>query len=228
LVLKEIATYAGQPPSTLFGWLNGTDPYQVECVLKLLELLPDSKRNEVINRICRHLPTISGDEIGWAETQVIGLQRALHARTGVSFVQGEENARGFLVTALGHHALRSSTAFHKVSGIDVRLPEYFVPVPGVEYLKQPSSGAVVREATDKLWSSVSKKLKHLLLLNGIWLSVPHLHSEILSMAVSNHVVISDAFRLSARQVAALTQCPKRLLTVESFPKDRLKVTIEEA
>lgn len=75
LALRELATFASISTSTLFDWLTGSPLRQLETLFHLLELLPRGKRQELVNRACRTLPSVWHRRIAWSERQVTCLER---------------------------------------------------------------------------------------------------------------------------------------------------------
>ena len=226
LTIAEAAVYAGLSTSTMFDWLTWSKLRQIESAIGLLEALPPSERKRIVNNICRILPTIDSQCISWSESQVSRLRQVLQKATGFTIVQGDENPRGFVVTALGHSALRISPPVRKVLGLDVRWPCEFVPVPGVVYLNAPLDPDVLQQRTSMAWPSVKRSENCMIVLNGVWHAESRLHAEIRSLAESNHVVLGEAFGFTAAQAAKAGFNQPHLVTASDAGKRRIKIAIQ--
>jgi hypothetical protein len=223
--IAEVAAYAGQSISTMSDWMSWSKLRQIECVIRLFEALPKSRRKRILNEVCRALPTISHNRIAWAETQVSILELLIRKDNGVSIIQGEENVRGFVATAFGHSALRT-TPFHKdVVGIDVRLPTEFVPVPGIQYVNQLWKPDLLRERVKGFWPLLLEAKGKLIILNGVWSATSQLKEKLKALTPSNHVVLADSLNLSIPELADPVFQPAHILNVSNFNKNLIKIRV---
>jgi hypothetical protein len=225
LTFQETALYAGQSTSTIFDWLTSSKLRQIEAAIRLLELLPNSKRMEIINKVCRVLPTLNHDRLSWRETQLTCLEQIVLKERGFTVVQGHEDARGFIMTALGHSSWRLALDRH-VCGVDIRMPDRFVPVRGVVYLNQPLGTDRIKDLASKALASIRSANNCFVLLNGIWGTIPESHEEILALAGKCHVVVADSFKFAARQFAESAAQPAHLINAKQEPDKRIEIDIQ--
>ena len=225
LTLAEVSGYAGQSTSTLFDWLNWSTLRQIECVIRIFEALPKKSRSRIINHACRRLPLLSSKPIAWSESQVNGLELVLRKEKGITLLDGDENARGFVFTAMAHSAWRISP-FISVLGVDARLPAEFVPVPGVRYLNQPAKPATLREHVQAAFRLLAQCSGHFIILNEIGAMSQELQEQIVVLAAANHVLISGRSRLSSQQLRELTPQPAHVVSVNTLVKARIKIDIQ--
>ena len=214
---QELATISGQSLSTMFDWINGSNLRQVEAIVRLLEQLPEAARTELINKICRTLPTLADPRIAWKESQVIQLEQLLRQKTGLTILEGTEELRNFMITALGHASYRLEPEHREVVGIDIRMPSRFVPVKGVVYLNQPAQVSFVAEQVSQVLDHLLQQKHKLVVLNGIWNHFPLLQDKISAVAVQNHVILADS------PLTCSFNEPTRLLTSEDNDKIHLEL-----
>lgn len=196
LTYTAIAKIAGLSTSTVFDWAAGAQIRQVEALFRLLERLPRSKRTELLDRVCRPLPTIYHQRIGWRPRQISHCEQLLRAETGLTLIQGDENSRDFLVTALAHSATRLDLPRQQVYGIDVRLSDRFVPVDGITYVGGSLDPERVREKARSAWQAIHTVEKGIIFLNGVWHALNNVQKEILEITTRCHVVVGDVFAAS--------------------------------
>lgn len=189
---NRLCAYLGISPGTFINWTSrGTNLNQIDAILRLLERLPDSSRSALLSGFLRSFPIIESPEIAHEPTAASRLRALLSGRKGLTFIQGggTDAARVFLFAALGHSLLQTSSHVAAIKGIDVHLPDWFVPVPGLAYLGSSANRAKLLGDIKKMWP----KPNHTpwLMLNGVWSLVPGRHEEILSWCNQHHVVIAD-------------------------------------
>jgi len=153
---KDMAAYGGLSTSALFEWLAGSPLRQVEATIRLLEQVPETKRCDIIRKVCQILPTIQHARICWRESQTSMLANLMETRAGLVLIEGDEEAVGFVASAIGHTSARRGPQSRCTCGIDVRIPDRFVPVQGVFYLNQPLSRVLLCEHVRNMWPTVVK------------------------------------------------------------------------
>jgi hypothetical protein len=229
LEYQEIACLMGRSTSTAFGWLAGANMQQVESAIRLLEQLPGPMRQRILNQLYRCLPTLEDDRLAWSETQVSGLHQLLRQTSALTFLQGDESASGFVISALGHSCWRAGLNSKPVRGLDVRSPERLVAVPGVLYLNQPSTSEQLRDLARKGWAAIRQAKNHLILLNGIWHAMPELQPEVLRLSKQCHVVVADhRFLAGTGMKDARVDGPRLVVTAIERPDNRIQVEFQPA
>lgn len=198
---QELATISGQSLSTMFDWINGSNLRQVEAIIRLLEQLPEAARAELINKVCRALPTFADPRLAWKESQVLQLEQLLQQKAGLTILEGTEDLRNFMITTLGHTSSRLAPEHQEVAGIDVRLPSRFVPIKGVVYLNQPAQLSLVVSQVEQVLDHILQLKNRLVVLNGIWNAFPQLQDKITTSSTQRHVIISDHKLLKVPEAA---------------------------
>ena len=226
LTYDELGRIADQSTSTIFDWSLGANLRQVEAYIRLLEQLPECKRREVIDSVCRLMPTIYHDRLAWRERQISSCQQLLQLERGLTFVEGDENARDFVVTALGHSMARLDRHRLPVFGIDVRLPDRFVPVGGVKYLGGTLQPGKLKGLVSSAWTAVRECKTGLILLNGLWSHLRERQSEIQELATHCHVVIAD--ELTAGEANAFSPTTQRSNVIVVAEQKDLRITVNFA
>jgi hypothetical protein len=226
LTYDELGEIAGQSTSTIFDWTLGANLRQLEAYIRLLERLPESKRKQVIDGVCRLMPTIYHERIAWQERQVSNCQQLLRMERGLSLVLGDENARDFFITALGHSMARIDQHRLPVCGIDARLADRFVPVDGIRSLGGTLQPEKLSGLALSAWSAIRGFRKGLVLINGVWPNLRDKHNEIREMATHCHVVIAD--QINAAEMRANTS-PSNLshLIIVAEQKDRINISFAD-
>jgi hypothetical protein len=161
--------------------------------LSLVERLPDRKRLQLLSEYCRELPTLDNARLAHDALAVSNLESLLRKSNGLTLIRGGTDfQRTFLLTAMGHSFPRIGGPGATVHGLDLHEPRKWVPLEDMVYFKEPLRHARLKELIDAVWPEIQSSKAPLLLLNSIWSLVPHLHNDILNMARSQHVVVSDA------------------------------------
>jgi hypothetical protein len=194
----------------------------------LFEALPKRERRRIVNIICRTLPTITSKHLSWSESQVSALEQILHKKNGITIVQGSEIARNYVISALGHSSRRLSSEFRETSGVDVRFPANFVPVPGIIYLNQPMKLDVLIHRTKAAWASLDRKTNCTIFINGVWCANPNLHAEVKLLSLSKHILIGDDLHFSASEAIKAGFHNADIITASAITRRRIKVAFQAA
>lgn len=185
---------------TVINWLTGeTELHQVEALLRILERLPEPTRHELLNRFLRCYPAMEADRLGHDPASVSRLRKLLEERNGLTLITGgSDGSRTFLVTALGHAFQQLLSREGMIAGIDIHLPDWFVPVLGVSYLGFPCGSRRVREEALRLWPRPNHGA--VLVFNGVWSLLPERQKQILGWCENHHVLVADDIPLDPAQV----------------------------
>jgi len=202
LTYEELSALTGEPKSTLGNWINGDGQPSPETLLRLLEMLPTSLRNQILEEpaVSRSYPTLEHPRLAHDPVKVSCLKTIISQTKGITLVQGErETPVTFLLTALGHSARILAANRREVLGLDSHAPDWFVPVAGVTYFENVLQLPQLRTAFEKAWPRMRACQGGLLILNGGWAQLPGVHEKIRDCARSCHVVVSDQLRSRSPQ-----------------------------
>lgn len=231
-VYREIGDWTGVAEGSIKDWFNNIGNPTAEFLLTLLERIPESSRNMLLNKYLRTWPTIDHPRLCGDMTIVSALRSILCQAEGFTFIQGgSDEQRTFLLTALGHSAIGLLSGFGRIAGIDTHEPDWFVPVSGVTYLHNLHNPARIGEAVQRAWPKICSDHKcRLILVNGIWAALPELHADIYALTSRTNVIVADASTLAPEQIRANVTGPINLLSVTSDPAQpvRLRIDIQAA
>jgi len=116
----------------------------------------------------------------------------METRAGLVLIEGDEEAVGFVASAIGHTSARRGPQSRCTCGIDVRIPDRFVPVQGVFYLNQPLSRVLLCEHVRNMWPTVVKCKDNVVLMVGTWPAMtPDILHEVVSLTKHSLVIIAD-------------------------------------
>jgi hypothetical protein len=226
LYYEEIGDIAGQCASTILDWANGANLRQIESFIRIFERLPRVKRAEILERICRQMPSIHAEAISWSGRNVTNCEDLLRKERGCSVIQGEQNARDYLFTALAHSGSQIKSPISSVCGLDSRSADHFVPADGINYLRASLDMAKLRELAQLAWPAILKSKAPLVMLNGIWAALPELHGEIFEMATSRHVFIAENLGLTEARLAEQLPIPGHVLSVKRDADRRISINVQ--
>jgi hypothetical protein len=221
LSFEELSDATGEAKSTLSNWLGGVGSPSFECVLRLLERLPDAARNQLLSSppVSRCYPTLGHPRLAYDLAAISRFTTILHQATGTTLIHGiREDLVTFLVTALGHNYYHAQLRNDAVRGFDVHAPDWFVPLPTVSYLSNTQSCDAIRQRFLSEWPTLRKHKGGMVILNGIWPQVADLYDEIFELAGQNHVIIGTTTMLTRNHMGVKMPGPAHVVTVSA---DRL-------
>ena len=112
--------------------------------------------------------------------------------TGLTLVQGDtEAAATFVASAIGPSARIMGAHTQEVVGLDVHKPDWFVPIPGVQYLNSLLAPGAILKELDTLWPRFSNARQALVLLNGVFHPVSGAPQKVFQLAAKSHLVIAS-------------------------------------
>lgn len=224
---EDLARYAGQAASSVFDKLQKTAHPQVEALLGWLERLPEPTRNQLIDSVCRCFPKLENTRLAHDLAQVSRLKTLLRKPDGITVIQGDsDELRTFVLTALGH----SHEIFELgggVCGIDVHEPDWFVPLPSVIYLHNLLEPARLKEYVYRIWPTISRRVAHLVVLNGVWGALQPLEGELQELALRSHVIITDDPCIMAARPFRGPLKTMHVLRVSEETDNHIQVTIQK-
>lgn len=208
----RLARLIGEKTNLTHYWFKVLPHPHVIAFLSFLEHLPEPKRRALLNQCCRELPRTDHVRLAHDPIAVSNLEGVLKKQAGITWIQGGTDFyRTFVLTALGHSFPQICGEHATVTGIDVHQPRKWVPVEGMSYLNEPLPVEKVRSTILKIWPSIRSGTAQLVLLNGVWAVAPQIHHEIVDLAASHHVVLTDA-KMPERWLFAST-VPTHVITL---------------
>ena len=219
LLQKRFGELLGAPKSTIHDWSHRESMEPVRRFVCGLERLTESQRSKFLRSICRRCPRLDAPEIAHDLRAVQALTAILDQPSGLTFIVGPEAARTYLVTAMGN-----SVAWRtRPCGLDVHRPDGFFPVPGVSYLAHPCSLAQLRATFRLLWPCLIDGNTSIMILNGIWGSLPEMRSKVAQSAAKRHVLVADEPGLDLGRTQ--WRVPLNIVSIETLVGDALRFQI---
>jgi hypothetical protein len=232
LSFEELSDATGEAKSTLSNWLGGVGSPSLECVLRLLERIPATQRNQLLSSapISRCYPTLIHPRLAFDQAAMSRFATILQQGTGTTLAHGlREDLVTFVVTALGHNYYHSQLRNDAVRGLDVHSPDWFVPLPAVSYMGNTQSRDAIRQRFLSEWPTLRKHKGGLVILNGIWPQVADLYDEVFELAGQNHVVIGTTTMLIRNHMGVKMPGPAHIVTVSadrSTTSDRILIELQ--
>ena len=188
---RRLAAIIGQPTSTTHYWFEIFQHPQLRAFFCLLERLTQAQRQQFIESHCRVFPHLGHPSISQEPGAHRDLSRLLQRKNGLSLLTGtSDRLRTFLFTALGHWVC-TSRGPHSVTGIDLHRLDNFVPVESLLYLDSAVGPLELKRLVQDAWPAVATSHAALVLLNGVWWSVPQMRHEILRCSRFKHVILCE-------------------------------------
>lgn len=188
---SHLGRLIGQEKNLTYYWFNGMPQSQVIAFLALLERLPDPKRRDLINDLCRELPTLENPRLAHDPLTVSNLEQLLLQGRGLTWIRGgTEFERTFLSTALGHSFSWITGNQEIVAGLDIHEPRKWVPLERLVYFKHQFSSDKLKKLILEAWPAVRISKARLLLMNEVWAIAPELRPEIVEQANHRHIIIT--------------------------------------
>lgn len=194
LTYDELSDYTGEARSTLGRWFNGDGDPSPEILLRLLELTSEKNRHEIMDKppFCRVHPRIDHPYLEQDSVATSILGDIVSNLTGLTLVQGDTDASAtFVATAIAHSARMMGTHSQEVVGLDIHKPDWFVPIPGVQYLNALLPPAAILKQFDLLWTRFVTSRGAILLLNGVFHPVAAAPQKVFQLARQSHLVIAS-------------------------------------
>lgn len=182
----EVSALLNLSDSSLSDWTVGkTELNQIEAVLRLCERLGHDRCFALFRQHLRLFPTLRSPELTHDPATADLLRQLLFQTKGLTFVFGSNDTRRtFVLTAMGRSYLEERTVSRALIGWDVHPASWFVPLPGVMYLKdsqvepQPLGGEGHQQ--------------QLILSNGLWQRFEKHRAHLKRLALARHVIVADA------------------------------------
>ena len=211
---------------TLVNWTSrSTKSLQLEALLQLLERLPAEQWHGLLKRALRVCPAIHSPVLAHEPATVARLRLLIREKPGLTIIRGgSDSARTFVFTALGRAVSQMSHPKVAVSGIDLQVPAWFVPVEALTYISPSTAKASLTSQIETEWLRANQGQWRM--FSGVWSAAPDYQKEILAAAQNLHVVVAEAELDPAahlRKKAGECRFPIRLLDVTAPQADRIHV-----
>ena len=214
----EMEKWTGVPENTIRGWFAGQGNPAAEFVVALLERTPAKVRSEIIDEFCRDYPTLDHPRLSGDRAILSRLKTLIGQPRGFTFIQAQnEEVRTFLISALAHSFWTLVMPPRRVLGLDVHAADWFVPVPGVNYLNNILPPDELRRAARPVWPSVRNGETPLVIFNGLWSALPELQEKICAFAERCHVLVTDESRFDVERRAG--RFPARMTLIAVGPSE---------
>ena len=224
----ELAYYSGQSTSAVFDKLQRTTQPQIEAFLGWVERLPEANRNQSISQVCRCFPTLQNRRLSFDPTQVSHLTKLIQQPCGLTLIEAANaGLRTFMVTALAHSRCSQASDPLAACGIDVHLPDWFVPVQYVNYLGNELDRAKLRVIVPHLWSALKHIEGRMIVLNGIWPAARGFEEDIVNRSEHCHVVIADDASHNLCRLAKRAKSPFHQIFGSEEKDGRIRVVINK-
>lgn len=191
MTIERLAALMGTPMSTTHHWFETCPHPHVRGFMCLLERLSSARRRDFIEQHCRIFPTFSHPELRLSKAKLVYLLRLLQKHAGLTLINGTVLARTFLLTSFGHSLPAMDPAHRSAVGMDLHIPNDFVPVETLTYVDGSHNLEHAWAIANKVWPRILISKAPLVLLNSVWSSFPAFREDILRLAESKHVVMAD-------------------------------------
>jgi hypothetical protein len=208
---RELGKLMGKSRSTAHYWFSLYRNPGLRGFMTLLEHLEPEARQSFITSHCRELPTLSHPRLAHAASS---LEELLGNHTGMTIiVGGTDEARTFVLTALGHEAARKEGKPPKVTGIDLHSPTHFVPVTTLRYIDESLDAKSTRELVLSVRPKILTSRAQLLLFNGVWTAITEIRTDLLVSANRKHVVLAEPTTPDLELLRSIISTPIHLVTL---------------
>lgn len=229
LTYDELSDYTGEPRSTLGRWFNGDGGPSPEIILRLLELIPEKARHDLMDKppFCRVYPRIDHPSISHDPVATSILNTIALKSTGLTLVQGDTDSTAtFVATAIGHSSrIVGGSCTRQIMGLDVHKPDWFVPIPEVHYLRNLPHPKEVEKELEVLLPRIKKSHGAVVLLNGLFNPLNNVPQSVVQMATQSHMVLAAKLPARATQPLPLPR-PANLVKVTSKALERLSLEFQ--
>jgi hypothetical protein len=211
---RELGEWTQTAHATVTDWFNNKGRPTAEFLFQLLERLPEEKRQEMIESACRAWPSLGNPRLKCDQTVISLLKTIVCLPRGLVLVQGgnDEN-RTFVITAMGNAFLDLTARPHRLSGIDIHEPDWFVPLPGVCYLHNILLPAKVVQAVREYWPSPPAHGAHLVVLNGLEAVMAHFGKQVRALSARCPVIIAETGIIKPALLKRCSAGPIHIITV---------------
>jgi transcriptional regulator with XRE-family HTH domain len=192
---KEMSQHLGLSEPALSDWMSrNAELKQIEVLLRLFEMVGIALWLPELSRRLLVTPTLEDPELAYNPVAISRLRAILRERSGLTFVLGpDESARAWVFAALGHACAGLDPHVGRVVGMDILRPDWFRAIPGVVYLSHddPGDQMTLRQKVEKYWSALGFNEAQVVLVNGLWSSLPEKRQELVAFATTKQIFVAD-------------------------------------
>lgn len=225
--MADLARLIGKSESTISHWFGLFDQPHLVSYFSLLEQLTREQRHSFIDKLCRDLPLLDHPRLCHNSLAVGTLSNLAAQERGLTLILGaDDDKQTFLLTAFGHSARRLDVRHRRPAGLDLHEPHRFVPVEGVQYLRDSGSVDERASAVRAAWPGIRKSQSPLILLNRLGPFTREFRDDIISLAATKHVILADQhFALPSKRELPSIQ-PIHILSVSTTTEAAGWITVE--
>ena len=138
---------------------------------------------------------------------------------------GNDESRTFTVTALGNAFLGLTAKPHRLTGIDVHEPDWFVPLPGVRYLHNLFQPAALVKAAREYWPNPPAREAQLVVFNGLEAVMVHFPKQLKALSARCLVIVAEAGGIKPSLLKRCSAGPLHILTVSKHPENSKSIAV---
>jgi hypothetical protein len=223
LGFRELGKMIGKSKSTVHFWFTVYRHPHLLAFMALVERLSPEARQAFIGAHCREFPTFGHPRLVQAAEQ---LKEVLRQQAGMTIITGgTDEARTFVLTALGHESGRMPGRPLRVAGIDLHRPLTFVPIETLIYIDCTHGLDHCRQLISGIWARVLTSAAPRLLFNCVWSAFPDLQNELLRCARNRHVLLAEKTVPDMIEMKRKLSTPINVLTLTTPKSDAGRIYV---
>lgn len=204
---EDLEQLTGRSRETIRSWYEGAPLQQVEFLFSLLERIPPTERQQLIDRACRIHPTILHPILSHDPLAVLRLEKILRQTAGFSLIRGQEFPAAFLFAAIANsiHLVRRGPVC--MYGIDTQESPW-ASSRGVFNTHQCRNGNQLKQIIHQIKSAQDGSV---ILLGGEWATLSGLGAELRRLssrcnviATEPHAVLPNPLRFRPEHTQVIT------------------------
>jgi hypothetical protein len=216
LSFERLGKMVGRSKSTVHHWFTIYCHPHLLAFMCLLERLTPGQRQEYIEAHCRTFPTLNHPALVHSSATGRKLIELLEQQAGLTIVTGgTEFYRSFMLTALGHTYCQSTGRDPSVVGLDLVRPGRYVPIPSVVYIDGAIGLKQVRQLTCEVWPKLLTSPAPLLVLNGVWSSLPEVRRDVVRCSGHKHVILAEGGEIDLADMKNKFHAPVHVLSLST-------------
>jgi hypothetical protein len=210
--------WTGVAERTVKDWCNNKGRPSAEFVLQLLERIPEMQRDQILASAYRLYPTLEHPRLKCDQTIVSRLKSIVCHPRGLVFIQGgDDESRTFLLTAMGHAFLGLTARTHTLAGLDAHEPDWFVPLPGVRYLRNLFQPAELRQVARDNWPELPAGGSQLAVFNAMGVMLGDFQRQIKALTVGCPVIVAEEAQVKPSVLKRASRGPVHIITISKHP-----------
>ena len=223
---KELEEWTGVAQSTIKDWCNNKGRPTAEFVLQLLERIRERQRDHILASAYRLYPTLEHPRLRCDQTIASYLKTIVRQPGGLVFIEGDDDeSRTLLLTAMGHAFLGQKARPHRLAGLDAHEPDWFVPLPGVQYLGNLFQPAKLLQVARDNWPKFPASGSQLVVFNAIGVMLADFQPQIKALTVRCPVIVAEAAQVKASVLKRASRGPVHIITVSKHPENGKGIAI---